>query len=131
MRAIDWFSGIGGFRLGLEPLGVEFVAHSEVDDYAEKVYRRHWPDCPNLGDIREVEPASIPAADMWVGGFPCQPFSVAGKREGEHDERDLWPLWSALVGAVRPRILFAENVPGLLSGDGGRWFGRCVAGPCA
>lgn len=128
IRYIEFFAGIGGFRLGLEAAGgFDCVAHSEIDPYACAVYEQRWPGSVNLGDITRLDPSVIPPAELWVGGFPCQPFSHAGKREGERDERHLWPLWHRLIHATRPRYLLAENVPGLLTVDGGRAFGRIVS----
>ena len=116
IRFVDWFSGVGGFRLGLERAGAfRCVAHSEIDAYACAVYRRHWPGSLNLGDINLVQTRTIPEADLWTGGFPCQPFSVAGKRLGADDERNLWPAWFELIRVVRPRYLLLENVPALLA----------------
>ena len=115
MLFIDFFSGIGGFRIGLEAAGHECIAHSEIDPYACAVYDRHWPGSLNLGDITKLRPDLIPQADLWCGGFPCQPFSVAGKRAGADDERHLWPAWFQLIRMVRPRYLLLENVPGLLA----------------
>ncbi|MBK7497384.1 MAG: DNA (cytosine-5-)-methyltransferase [Candidatus Omnitrophica bacterium] len=123
MRVVDFFSGIGGLSLGLERVGFQTVAFSEVDPYACAVLKKHWPDVPNLGDITTLQPGTIPEADLWCGGFPCQPFSVAGARRGSEDRRHLWPSFARLIGQVRPRWLFLENVPGLLSVDAGRVFG--------
>ncbi len=77
---IDWFAGIGGFRLGLEAAGgFRTVAYSEVDPFCCGVYNRRWPGTLNLGDIRKIHRRFIPDAEMWCGGFSCQPFSVAGR----------------------------------------------------
>ena len=128
MRHISFFAGIGGFDLGLEWAGLSTpVAYSEIDPYACKVYEQHWPGIPNLGDLTTLTPDDIPAADMWCGGFPCQPFSVAGKRKGTEDERHLWPVWAALISEVRPRFLILENVPGLLTSEGGGTFNRIIS----
>ncbi len=116
MKVVDWFSGIGGFSLGLEMAGgFETVAFSEIDPYACRVLKRHWPGVPNLGSVTDVRPEDIPEAELWTGGIPCQPFSVAGKKRGADDPRHLWPAWFRLVRAVRPRFLLVENVPGLLA----------------
>jgi len=116
MRVVDWFSGIGGFSLGLEMAGgFETVAFSEIDSYACRVLKKHWPGVPNMGDVRDIQPQGIPTASLWTGGIPCQPFSVAGKRGGAADERHLWPAWFRLIRVVRPRYLLVENVPGLLT----------------
>jgi DNA (cytosine-5)-methyltransferase 1 len=81
---------------------------------------------PRFGDIRTLDAATLPDAELWCGGFPCQPFSVAGKRGATDDERDLWPAWFALVARRRPRWIFGENVPGLLSAEGGKAWGRVL-----
>jgi DNA (cytosine-5)-methyltransferase 1 len=126
VRVADFFSGIGGFSLGLERAGHRTVSLSEIDPYCCRVLAKHWPEVPNLGDIRELDPAAIPDAELWCGGFPCQPFSVAGKRRATDDERDLWPAWHRLIAAGRPAWIFGENVPGLLSAEGGTAWGRIV-----
>jgi DNA (cytosine-5)-methyltransferase 1 len=126
MRFVSWFAGIGGFDLGLERAGHTVVAHSEIDPYCRRVLERHWPGVPNLGDIRNARPEDIPDAELWCGGFPCQPYSVAGKRKATDDERDLWPAWHRLIAARRPAWIFGENVPGLLSAERGAAWGRIV-----
>ena len=123
MRVVDFFSGIGGFSLGLERVGFKTVAFSEIDPYACAVLRKHWPDVPNLGDITKLSAGDVPDADLWCGGFPCQPFSVAGLQRGSSDERNLWPDWFRLIREVKPRWLFMENVPALLSIERGTVFG--------
>jgi len=110
MTVIDWFAGIGGFRLGLEPLGFQFIAHSEVDGYASKVYAKHWPGSVNLGDIREVKAEDIPDADMWVGGFPCEDISRCGRRKGLDGKKSgLWHEFARLIRTSRPRYVLLEN----------------------
>lgn len=126
MRFVSFFAGVGGFDLGLERCGHECVAQVEIDPYALRVLECHWPDVPRFGDIRTLDPWSLPDADLWSGGFPCQPFSVAGKRAATEDERDLWPAWCRLIAVRRPRWIFGENVPGLLSAEGGAAWGRLV-----
>lgn len=109
------FSGIGGIELGLERTGGFRTAwHSEVDPYCAAILRRHWPDVPNLGDVRDIGP-DAPRVDVLAGGFPCQPVSQAGKRLGTFDPRWLWPEFARLVGELRPRIVLVENVPALAS----------------
>ena len=109
------FSGIGGIELGLERTGGFRTAwHSEVDPYCAAILRRHWPDVPNLGDVRDIGP-DAPRVDVLAGGFPCQPVSQAGKRLGTFDPRWLWPEFARLVGELRPRLVLVENVPGLAS----------------
>jgi len=120
MRFISLFAGIGGIDLGLERAGWECVAQVEIDPYCRAVLAKHWPDVPRFGDIAGVSVHNLPATDALVGGFPCQPVSVAGSRRGHADERWLWPDFFRLVREVRPRWVVAENVPGLrtLGADG-------------
>jgi DNA-cytosine methyltransferase len=122
---ISWFGGVGGFDMGLEPGGWRTVAFSEIDAYACAIWSERWPSVPNLGDVRTVQPADIPAATLWTGGFPCQDLSVAGKRRGLAGDRSgLAIVWLDLVAAVRPAAIIIENVPGLLSSHSGRDLGR-------
>ena len=115
MRFISLFSGIGGFDLGLERAGWRCVAQVEIDEYARGVLDRHWPDVPKWRDIHEVGPEDLPEADAVVGGFPCQPFSLAGRRRGASDPRNLWPEMRRIVEDVRPRWVLAENVAGIIN----------------
>ena len=87
----------------------------EIDPFCRKVLRKYWPDVPLFGDVREVKGTHVGAVDVVYGGFPCQPFSVAGDRKGRDDSRFLWPEFSRLVGEIGPRWVVAENVPGILS----------------
>jgi len=110
LKVLDLFSGIGGFSLGLERTGgFETVAFCEIDKYAQKVLKKHWPDVPIYEDIRSFN--GVPA-DVICGGYPCQPFSLAGKRGGSTDDRHLWPEMYRVIAAVRPRWVIAENVYG-------------------
>ena len=126
MKFIDLFSGIGGFRLGLEMAGHECVGHVEIDKYANKSYAAmHNPKEGEFfgTDIRTVEPWDLPEADIYCGGFPCQSFSVAGKRGGFEDTRGtLFFEVMRLARERKPEYLFLENVAGLLSHDGGNTF---------
>ncbi len=113
-KVLDLFSGIGGFSLGLERAGMETVAFCEIDPFCRKVLRKHWPDVPIYEDIRELTKETLDGitADVICGGYPCQPFSSAGKRAGEADDRHLWPEMYRVIEAVRPRWIIAENVAG-------------------
>jgi DNA (cytosine-5)-methyltransferase 1 len=113
------FAGIGGIDLGLERAGWECRWQVEIDPFCRHVLEHHWPDVPRYGDIRELEWSGVERVDLLAGGFPCQPFSVAGQRRGKDDERWLWPEFAAAVRALRPRHVLVENVPGLLAGHGG------------
>jgi len=132
MKFIDLFSGIGGFRLGMEMAGHECVGHCEIDEFADKSYRAmhdvkgdEWYG----SDIRAIKPGDLPEAECWCGGFPCQSFSVAGKRRGFEDMRGTLIFEVFRLAAERkPEILFLENVAGLLNHDGGRTFGTILCG---
>ena len=109
------FSGIGGFDLGLERAGMKVIWQSEIDEFASKVLKKHWPDVPNLGDITKVDWTNIERPDVICGGYPCQPFSTAGKRGGASDPRHLWPAMFNAICLLRPRYALMENVRGHLS----------------
>ena len=122
----DLFSGIGGFSLAAHWMGWRTAWFSEIDPFASRVLARHWPDVPNLGDITRVDWSTVAPVDVITGGFPCQPHSVAGKRLASADERDLFDEIIRCVRLVRPRFLVLENVPGLLTSEAGRFFGRVL-----
>lgn len=105
------FSGIGGFALAAQAVGYTTVGFSEIDPFACGVLKRHWPDVPNYGDIRKVRNVR---ADLVTGGFPCQPFSLAGKRRGAADDRHLWPQMLRVIRQARPAWVLAENVAGII-----------------
>ena len=118
MRVLDLFSGIGGFSLGLERAGMQTVAFCEADAKARLVIKKHWPAIPIYEDVRtlthdQLERDGIGPIDLVCGGFPCQPFSHAGKRMGAADDRDLWPEMFRVIKDVRPGWVLAENVTGL------------------
>jgi DNA (cytosine-5)-methyltransferase 1 len=124
---LDLFSGIGGFALAAEWAGFRTVGFSEVDEYASKVLHRHWPLAPNYGDVRNVTGERVGAIDLVTAGFPCQPFSVAGDRRGDSDERFLWPECARVLSEIRPRFALFENVSGITTIDGGRTFNRILS----
>lgn len=109
------FSGIGGIDLGLERAGMTVKWQSEIDPFASKVLKKHWPDIPNLGNIKEIDWSKVEPVDLIAGGYPCQPFSTAGKRQGENDPRHLWPYFRNAISAIRPQFALLENVRGHLS----------------
>jgi DNA (cytosine-5)-methyltransferase 1 len=117
------FSGIGGFDLGLERAGMQVIWQSEIDEFASRVLKKHWPDVPNLGDITKVDWSEVERPDVICGGYPCQPFSQAGKRGGENDARHLWPAMHNAICVLRPRYALMENVRGHLSLGFGRVLG--------
>jgi len=161
MRVLDLFSGIGGFSLGLESVGMETVAFCEYEEWPQRVLRHHWPDVPIYSDVRELTYEKLvkdgligpwykcdccddymcrlhgvhaydcdcPTIDefpRWpyerenkidiiCGGWPCQPFSVAGKQLASADERHLWPEMLRIIREVRPAWFIGENVPGIIN----------------
>lgn len=119
------FSGIGGFELGIGDRG-KCVGYSEIDKYAIKTYEEHF-DHDNYGDATKINPRELPDFDLLVGGFPCQAFSVAGKRLGFNDTRGtLFFDIARILAEKRPRHLVLENVKGLLSHDSGKTFQTIV-----
>jgi DNA (cytosine-5)-methyltransferase 1 len=123
MRFVSLFAGIGGIDLGLERAGHTCVGQVEIDDYATCVLEKHWPDTPRLRDVLEFEGHEFGEFDLLTGGYPCQPFSMAGQRKGEHDERHLWPEVYRIIRNVRPQFVLLENVTGHLSLGFGRVLG--------
>lgn len=115
MRVGSLFSGIGGLDLGLERASMTVVWQSEIDPYASQVLAKHWPHVPNLGDITTIDWSTVEPVDLICGGYPCQPFSLAGVRRGESDPRHLWPFMLNAIRDLRPRFALLENVPGHLS----------------
>lgn len=116
MRFISLFSGIGGLDLGLERAGMTCVAQVEIDDYAQKVLAKHWPDVIRFGDIRNCGAHNLPSADLICGGFPCQDISYAGKGAGLSGARSgLWYEFARIICEVRPRYVLVENVAALLT----------------
>ena len=124
MRFFDFFAGIGGFRLGMEMAGHECVGHCEIDKYAQMSYAAmHRPKETEVffDDIRTVDPADMPECEVYCGGFPCQSFSINGKRRGFEDTRGtLFFEIMRLAKERHPRFIFLENVKGLLNHDGGQ-----------
>jgi len=107
VRHLDLFSGIGGFALAAQWCGWETIAFSEIEPYANSILKRHWPEVPNLGDIRNVRGIEC---DIITGGFPCQPFSTSGRRKGKSDDRWLWPEMLRVIRESRPTWVLGENV---------------------
>ena len=93
-------------------IGAEPAWFCEWEDAPSKVLAHHWPTVPNFRDVTQVDWEQVPRVDILTGGYPCQPFSQAGRRKGEHDERHLWPYVRAAIRVLRPRFAFLENVAG-------------------
>ena len=124
IKYIDLFAGVGGFRVGINKAhpNWECVYSNEYDKYANSVYKKHYERCDDR-DIRTVKTEEIPDHDLLVGGFPCQAFSVAGKRRGFEDTRGtLFFEIARIAKQKQPRLLLLENVKGLLSHDSGNTF---------
>ena len=115
MRFGSLFSGIGGLDLGLERAGMECAWQVEIDDYCTRVLEKHWPGVTKHKDVKHVGKRNLEPVDLIAGGFPCQPHSVAGKRRGAADDRNLWPEYLRIIKELRPRYVLGENVPGIVS----------------
>ena len=116
MNVLDLFSGIGGFSLGLERAGFKTVGFCEVDDYCRRVLSQHWPGVPIHKDIRELDGHQYRGTvDVVCGGFPCQPYSVAGEQRGAADDRALWPEMLRVIREVQPSFVIGENVAGIIN----------------
>lgn len=118
MKYLSLFSGIGGFERGVQQACPEWecVGYSEIDNYAREIYQKHYPNHTDYGNIKDVNAEDLPDFNLLVGGFPCQAFSVAGKRQGFDDTRGtLFFDIARILRAKRPEWLLLENVKGLLS----------------
>jgi len=120
------FSGIGGFDLAAEWSGFTNLFNCEWEEFPRKVLKHHFPNAEQFGDIKEFNATTYSGRlDILSGGFPCQPFSVAGKRKGSEDERHLWPEMLRVVGECQPRWVVGENVRGLVNWSNGLVFETC------
>lgn len=132
LEVVELFAGIGGFSLGLEATGgFKTVAFCEIDGFCQKVLAKNWPGTPIIEDVHNVSVDTlgrigIRKFDVLTAGFPCQPFSAAGKQLGESDPRHLWPQIRRVISEFRPKYVLLENVPGILSIAKGRTFGRIL-----
>lgn len=120
MTHASLFSGIGGFDLAAEWMGWTNVLNCEIDEFCRKVLKYHFPNAKQYADIRTTDfTVWRDRIDVLTGGFPCQPFSVAGKRKGTDDDRYLWPEMLRAIREIRPRWIVGENVRGLINWSGG------------
>ncbi len=153
MKYLSLFSGIGGFELGIQQayelsrVGTKSknrpnrkgkssqhgtspfcIGYSEIDKYATQIYEKHFPNHKNYGDITKIDESDLPDFDLIVGGFPCQSFSIAGKRRGFADTRGtLFFDIARILQRKRPRFCILENVKGILSHDNGNTFKTIIA----
>jgi len=123
MKHISLFSGIGGFDLAAEWMGWENVAHCEWNPFGQRILKYYWPNAISYEDITKTDfTIHRGTIDIVSGGFPCQPYSSAGKRKGKEDERHLWPEMLRAIREIQPTWVVGENVRGLTNWDGGLVF---------
>ena len=123
MNHLDLFSGIGGFALALEKVGFKTVGFCEVDPYCRLLLQKHWKGVTIHHDIKRLEAKDIKEPiDILTGGFPCQPYSVAGKQKGTDDNRYLWPDMFRVIKEIKPTFVVAENVRGIVNIQDGMVF---------
>lgn len=134
MKYLSLFSGIGGFELGIQNAFKRknqkaiCVGYSEIDKHAIQIYQSHFSGHKNYGDVTSISEKELPDFELLVGGFPCQPFSIAGNRKGFADTRGTAFFDIArIVKQKQPRLLLLENVKGLLYHEGGKTFGTILS----
>jgi DNA-cytosine methyltransferase len=121
LKVLDLFSGLGGFSLGLERTGYfKTIAFCEIDKYCSLILDKHWKGIKIYNDVRKInkeqfDTDGIEYPDIITGGFPCQPFSVAGKQKGTGDDRHLWPEMFRIIKTFKPKFVIGENVKGLIN----------------
>src|SRR5574343_755506 len=121
------FSGIGGFDLASEWMGWNNVFHCEINPFGKQVLTYYWPNAISHDDITKTDfTIHRGNIDILTGGFPCQPFSVAGNRKGEDDTRFLWPHMLRAIKEIKPRWVVAENVTGIITMDNGKTLERIL-----
>lgn len=128
MRHGSLFSGIGGFDLAAEWMGWENIFHCELNEFGQKVLKHYWPNATSYHDITQTD-FTIHRGTIHIltGGFPCQPYSQAGKRKGKADDRHLWPEMLRAIREIQPRYVVGENVRGLTNWNGGMVFDEVQA----
>jgi DNA (cytosine-5)-methyltransferase 1 len=128
MKHGSLFSGIGGFDLAAEWMGWENVFHCEWNEFGKKVLNYYWPKAISYHDITKTDfTIHRGRIDILTGGFPCQPYSAAGKRKGKEDDRHLWPEMCRAIREVQPQWVVGENVSGLVNWSGGLVFDEVQA----
>ena len=117
------FSGIGGFDIASEWIGWENIFHCEIEPFPRKILNYYWPNSKSYEDIKETDfTIHRGQINILTGGFPCQPYSTAGKRKGKEDDRHLWPEMLRAIREIQPSWIVGENVPGIISWNGGLVF---------
>ena len=128
MNHASLFSGIGGFDLAAEWVGWTNVFNCECEEFPRQVLKHHFPNAIQHGDIKKLDATTYAGRiDILTGGFPCQPYSCAGKRKGKEDERHLWPEMLRVIRECTPRYVVGENVRGLVGWNGGLVFEEVCA----
>lgn len=128
MKHLGLFEGIGGFSLAARWMGWETLAWCEWNEFGQKVLRHHFPEAEGFGDITKTDFKKYAnRIDIVTGGFPCQPYSSAGKRKGKEDERHLWPEMLRAIREIQPTYVVGENVFGLINWNGGLVFNEVQA----
>ena len=128
MNHASLFSGIGGFDLAAEWMGWTNLFNCEWEEFPRQVLKHHFPNAIQHGDIKELDATAYAGrVDILTGGFPCQPYSLAGKRKGKEDDRHLWPEMLRIIRECAPRYVVGENVRGLVGWDGGLVFEEVCA----
>ena len=126
MRMLDLFSGIGGFAYAADTVfgdDLEIAGFCEIDKFCQQLLKQHWPGVPIHQDVKELNGTQVKGTiDIITGGFPCQPFSSAGKRLGTDDDRHLWPQMYRIIQDLSPRWVVGENVYGFISWNEGMVF---------
>lgn len=128
MRHLGLFEGIGGFSLAAKAIGWQTAAWCEINPFCQQVLKYHFPDAEGYSDITKTDFSKYAnTIDILTGGFPCQPYSLAGKRKGNEDDRHLWPQMLRIIREVKPRWVVGENVFGIVSWDEGLVFEQVQA----
>jgi DNA (cytosine-5)-methyltransferase 1 len=123
MKHASLFSGIGGFDLAAEMMGWQNIFHCEINEFCQKILKYYWPESILFNDIKNTNFKNYEKKiDILTGGFPCQPYSNAGKRFGKEDDRHLWPEMLRAIREIQPRYVVGENVRGLTNWNGGLVF---------
>ncbi|HLW39179.1 MAG TPA: DNA (cytosine-5-)-methyltransferase, partial [Brumimicrobium sp.] len=123
MNHASLFSGIGGFDLAADWMGWNNLFHCEWNEFGKQVLQYYWPKAKSYDDITKTDFTIWKGRiDILTGGFPCQPYSVAGKRKGKDDERHLWPEMLRAIREIQPRWVVGENVSGIITWNAGLVF---------